>query len=93
MNRAAIFIVILLTGTARALAGENAAGGDLISRAALGQETFCAITQKRPCPAKYSDTRGLFSTRLTPLFAPDAKCRGIDEQYAIDYAYKRNRHV
>ena len=75
-----------------AAAAENAAD-DLIGRPALGRATFCAITQKRPCPATFAVARGLFPTGLTPLFAPGVKCRGIDEHFAIDYAYKRDRQV
>jgi murein DD-endopeptidase MepM/ murein hydrolase activator NlpD len=93
------FLLLILTAAA-ALAAQSraaapdaasAAGGDRITKTELGEETFCAIAHKPPCSIKPAVARGLFQTGLEPRFAADAKCRGIDEHYAISYAYKRER--
>ncbi|MBI4489318.1 MAG: M23 family metallopeptidase [Deltaproteobacteria bacterium] len=61
--------------------------------AALDPVTRCAIGRWRTCDIKQAVARGLFETGLRPSFPENAKCRDIDEGYAISYAQKRNREA
>lgn len=55
------------------------------------QVTRCAIGRFRHCDINDALARGLFETGLTPRFPEHARCREIDEGYAIDYSGKRDR--
>jgi hypothetical protein len=59
--------------------------------AAVDAVTSCAIGRWRHCDIKQAIVRGLFETGLSPSFPEHAKCRGIDERYAINYTAKRQR--
>ncbi len=63
-------------GTAR-LDGQTTKGS-------LDRETRCAIGRGRDCDIQAAVRRGLFETGLRPVFPNNAKCRDIDEQWAID---------
>jgi len=58
---------------------------------ALDAETLCGIGRGRGCDIKLAVKRGMFETGLTPRFPEGAECREIDEAWAIDYTYKRER--
>ena len=58
---------------------------------ALDHLTLCGIGRGRHCDIKLAIKLGLFETRLWPRFPENAECRDIDEQWAIDYTYKRPR--
>jgi murein DD-endopeptidase MepM/ murein hydrolase activator NlpD len=58
---------------------------------ALDPVTKCAIGRWRNCDIKEAIARGLFETGLRPSFPENAKCREIDEGYAISYTGKRDR--
>ena len=64
-----------------------------VSRDALDRETICAIGRGRSCDIQLAIKRGLFETGLRPVFPEHAKCLDIDEQWAIDYTYKREREA
>jgi murein DD-endopeptidase MepM/ murein hydrolase activator NlpD len=49
----------------------------------------CAIGRWPDCDIQQAIARGLVETGLSPVFPAHAKCRGIDEGYAISYAAKR----
>jgi hypothetical protein len=55
------------------------------------QVTLCAIGRGRSYDIKLAIERGLFETGLRPRFPENARCRDIDEQYAISYTHKRPR--
>jgi len=81
-------------GGSDAESGENA--GDLegrTTRAAIDEETLCAIARKRSCTMEAAIARGLFETGLSPRFPENADCRSIDDHYAMDYTFKRNREA
>lgn len=60
---------------------------------ALDPRVGCAIGRWLKCDIGQAVARGLFETGLSPVFPADARCRGIDEGYAISYAHKRPREV
>jgi murein DD-endopeptidase MepM/ murein hydrolase activator NlpD len=101
MRKSACLLPVLMTGIAIAVlaagpvtaasAAAPAANGDRITRAELDQASFCAITRKPPCGIKTAVARGLFITGLEPRFAPGVKCAPIDQPYAMNYTFKRNR--
>lgn len=55
--------------------------------------TRCAIGRFRQCDVKLAVARGLFETGLSPSFPENAKCRGIDDWYAMDYTARRQREA
>jgi len=62
-----------------------------VNEDALDAETLCAIGRGRKCDIKLAIKRGMFETGLRPRFPEGAACRDIDEAWAIDYTYKRDR--
>lgn len=75
-------------------AGESAGAADgRTTMNALDHGTLCGIGRGRGCDPKLAIQRGLFETGLRPRFPEGAKCRGIDEGWAISYTYKRNREA
>lgn len=72
-------------------AGDAVAGRATL--AALDAATLCGIGRGFTCDAKISIERGLFETGLRPRFPAGARCRDIDEGYAIPYAHKRDREL
>lgn len=61
--------------------------------AAIDPVTRCAIGRFRQCDIKLAVARGLFETGLSPSFPKDAKCREIDDWYAMDYTSRRPREA
>ena len=59
----------------------------------LDEETRCGIGRSRKCDLADAIKRGLFETGLRPVFPEGFACRDIDEQWAIDYTYKRDREA
>ena len=68
-------------------------GGSRTVPDALDPVTSCAIGRWRNCDIKQATDRGLFETGLRPRFPENAKCRDIDEGYAISYSHKRARET
>jgi murein DD-endopeptidase MepM/ murein hydrolase activator NlpD len=62
-----------------------------ISKDAVGMEAVCTVTRWKKCGNEASVAHGLFETGITPRFPDGAKCRGIDDHYAMDYSFKRPR--
>jgi murein DD-endopeptidase MepM/ murein hydrolase activator NlpD len=69
------------------------AGGGLVSRDVLDNETLCAMTRSKMCNLEPSIKRGMFATGLEPRFPDGMTCRGIDDTWAMDYGFKRNRQA
>lgn len=61
------------------------------TESALDPVTKCAIGRWRNCDINEAIARGLFETGLRPSFPENARCREIDEGYAISYTNKRDR--
>jgi murein DD-endopeptidase MepM/ murein hydrolase activator NlpD len=61
--------------------------------ASLDRVTKCAIGRWPICNVNASFARGLIQTGLTPGFPDNARCRDIDEEYAISYTQKRDREA
>ena len=59
---------------------------------ALDPKTMCGIGRSRRCDIADAISLGLFETGLRPQFPDGLDCRDIDEQWAIDYGSKRDRH-
>jgi murein DD-endopeptidase MepM/ murein hydrolase activator NlpD len=55
------------------------------------RETICAIGRGPKCDVQDAIRRGLFETGLRPVFPDGARCRDIDERWAISYTNKRDR--
>ncbi|MDP7503606.1 MAG: M23 family metallopeptidase [Nitrospinota bacterium] len=62
-----------------------------VTEDALDEETLCGIGRGRSCDIQVAVKRGLFETGLEPAFPENLDCPGIDEAWAIDYTYKRDR--
>lgn len=60
---------------------------------AISPETLCGIGRGRRCDINQAIALGLVETGLRPRFPEGAQCRDIDEQWAIDYTYKRRREA
>jgi len=71
---------------------ETAQGGRT-AEAAIDPVTRCAIGRWPNCDVKQAIALGLFETGLSPSFPENAKCRGIDEGYAISYTAKRPKEA
>lgn len=65
----------------------------LIDGATIDKETLCAIGRFKQCDAATAAKHGLFETGLGPVFPEGADCPGVDDYYALDYAFKRSREV
>lgn len=63
---------------------------DRVDAAAAGRAMVCAFARGRKCEAEDAIARGLFATGLGPLFPAGAACPGIDDGFALDYAFKRS---
>jgi murein DD-endopeptidase MepM/ murein hydrolase activator NlpD len=64
---------------------------DRVGPRALDQETRCGIGRAKNCDIDHQKKRGLIETGTGPRFPDEAKCPGIDDYWAMDYASKRNR--
>ncbi len=65
----------------------------LTTGASLDLLTKCAIGRWPNCAVNDSFERGLIETGLTPSFPDNAKCRDIDQRYAISYTQVRDREA
>src|SRR5262245_20531272 len=84
-----VMVVNILPFCAQATSDQIMEG--LTTGDALDRETKCAIGRFRICEIEQAQARGLIETGLSPSFPENAKCRGIDERYAISYTSKRDR--
>ncbi len=94
MKGLGIALLVLLTGlSARVCLAQMppGAGGGRVAKGQIDRASLCGIGRGRQCSVKIAVARGLYQTGLRPLFAPGARCRDIDEHWAIDYTYKRGR--
>ncbi|MDA1089495.1 MAG: peptidoglycan DD-metalloendopeptidase family protein [Proteobacteria bacterium] len=68
---------------------------DIVGKEALDRDTLCGIGRFRldDCTPKTSFDRGFFETGLGPVFPKGANCPGIDDYYAMDYTFKRDREA
>ncbi len=66
---------------------------DRLSPDELDPEVVCAITRRRKCKPKSSIERGFFATGLGPVFPKSARCPGVDDYFAMDYTFKRNKEA
>jgi len=57
----------------------------------LDRDNLCGIARGRECDPMIAAGRGLLATGLGPEFPENADCHGIDDYFALDYAYKRGR--
>jgi len=64
---------------------------DLVEAGALDRATLCGIGRGRKCDPQAAVDRGLFETGLGPVFPDNAVCHGIDDTFALDYAFERDR--
>jgi len=63
----------------------------IVDQDALDRTTKCAIGRGRKCRPDSAIRRGLIETGLRPQFPADTACPGIDDIFALDYTFKRNR--
>lgn len=64
-----------------------------VPMAAVGADTVCAILRGRQCDNQQAVGRGLFETGLRAKFPDGLDCRAVDERWAMDYGFKRDRSV
>ena len=64
---------------------------DRVDRRALDKKTICGIARLKRCDLKDQIRRGLLATGTGPQFSDDLTCPGIDDYWAMDYTFKRNR--
>jgi hypothetical protein len=90
-GRSVTFALVLCVACGGLAARTPAQDGDRVPRLSIDRTSKCAIGRPRACSIKVAVAHGLFPTGLRPRFAAGVTCRGIDEGYAIDYTYKRDR--
>lgn len=56
---------------------------------AIDRQAICAMYRGTRCGNADAIEYGLFETGLKPRFPENARCRGIDDHYAMDYSSKR----
>ena len=92
--------IVILTFVAMAIAApvlaqawrhQSTETGKGRARGGAPDPVACAIGRWPDCDIQQALARGLVETGLSPVFPAHAKCRGIDEGYAISYAAKRGR--
>ncbi len=64
---------------------------DIVRRSELDEKTICGIGRMRSCPISAAVNLGMLATGMGPRFPANAKCPGIDDYWALDYSFKRNR--
>ncbi len=64
---------------------------DSVHRDALDEKTLCGIGRMRKCSISDAVKLGMLATGMGPRFPTGAKCLGIDDYWALDYSFKRNR--
>ncbi|MGB1109956.1 MAG: M23 family metallopeptidase, partial [Gammaproteobacteria bacterium] len=55
--------------------------------------TICGVTRSRGCDPFDAVKLGMRPTGLGPRFPDTLACKGIDDYWALDYSYKRNRQA
>lgn len=66
---------------------------DMVLADELDRQTLCGIGRGGRCGIEDSQELGLIETGLGPEFPVQAACFGIDDYYALNYAYKRPREA
>lgn len=64
---------------------------DRVGRQELDNQTLCGIGRAMECDIIDQKKRGLIETGTGPRFPDNARCPGIDDYWAMNYRYKRNR--
>ncbi|MCP3875403.1 MAG: peptidoglycan DD-metalloendopeptidase family protein [Desulfobacteraceae bacterium] len=64
---------------------------DRVDKDVLNKETICGIARLMKCKINPQINRGLLATGTGPRFPENVICPGIDDYWAMDYAFKRNR--
>ncbi len=72
---------------------DPSAAKDLVDSDVIKHSILCGIARGRECNPKDPVDHGLFATGLGPEFPENAVCPGIDDFYAYDYSFKRNREI
>ena len=72
---------------------DPSAAKDLVDSGDIKHSILCGIGRGRRCHPKDPVDHGLFLTGLGPEFPENAICPGIDDIYAFDYSFKRNREA
>ena len=72
---------------------DSSVAADLVDSGAIGGGTMCAIGRGRKCDPKAPIGRGLFETGLGPVFPENALCHAIDDPFALNYTFKRNKEA
>ncbi len=79
----------------------DALGGELdemalaaeISTSEISGTTLCGMTRRRGCAPYSAVDAGMVATGLGPAFPDGLHCHAIDDYWALDYSYKRNREA
>lgn len=85
--------VLLATLAVALLPVPAGADSNRVPRGEIDRASLCGIGRPPSCNIKTAVARGMFETGLRPRFAANATCRGIDEHWAINYTYKREREA
>ena len=64
---------------------------DRVETSKLDRDVLCAISRDRGCSMDIAVARGLAETGTGPVFPAGAVCPGIDDYWAMNYSFKRNR--
>lgn len=70
---------------------DNSVLEDRVDSTALGHTTRCGIARARGCGIDSQIAHGLLATGTGPRFPKHLTCPGIDDYWAMDYTFKRNR--
>lgn len=94
---AAILVLVTMIGAGPVFAQgslePDAETGKGRMRGGAADPAACAIGRWQICDTQQAFARGLIETGLRPRFPANAKCRDIDEGYAMSYAHKRSREA
>ena len=66
---------------------------DRVDSTTLDRETKCGIARMLSCGIDSQISRGLLATGTGPRFPDHVSCPGIDDYWAMDYTFKRNRRT
>ncbi|WP_167730274.1 peptidoglycan DD-metalloendopeptidase family protein [Terasakiella sp. SH-1] len=64
---------------------------DRVSRDELGADVICGLGRAKHCGTAEQIRRGLLETGTGPVFPKGVDCPGVDDYWAMNYSYKRNR--
>ncbi len=85
------------TATAKQIGGKRAIAHSVkvmpeqVAIENLNDLTICAMTRRKSCSLDVAINRGMSETGIQPKFPDELNCRGIDDTWAMDYSWKRNR--